>query len=50
MSSSSISVSREYTAPVGLFGLMITIALVRSLIWARTYSVSGFQSRSSRQR
>jgi len=38
------SVSGEYTAPVGLLGLMTTMALVRSVILARMSAMSGVQS------
>ncbi|SKU24397.1 Uncharacterised protein [Mycobacteroides abscessus subsp. abscessus] len=36
-------ISRLYTAPVGLFGLMMTRALVRSVILDSRSSISGIQ-------
>ena len=49
MSASPSSTSREYTAPVGLFGLITTIALVRGVIFERMSSRSGCHSRDSSQ-
>ncbi len=44
------STSLEYTAPVGLFGLMITIALVFGVIFALMSSRSGHQLACSSHR
>jgi hypothetical protein len=44
------STSREYTAPVGLFGLMTTIALVAGVTFDRMSSRSGCQPFSLSQR
>ena len=43
MSTRARTVSSEYTAPVGLFGLMTTIAWVFAVIFASMSSRSGFQ-------
>jgi hypothetical protein len=43
ISTSSRSRSSGYSAPVGLFGLMITIARVRRVILARISARSGSQ-------
>jgi hypothetical protein len=40
----------EYTAPVGLFGLIITMPRVRGVIFARISSRSGNQSEDSSHR
>ena len=50
MSAIARSTSRLYTAPVGLFGLMTTIALVFFEIFDLMSSRSGFQSFSSSHR
>lgn len=50
MSVSPRIIASSYTAPVGLFGLMMTIALVRSVILRSTSARSGIQSDCSSHR
>ena len=47
MSPISLRSFSEYTAPVGLLGLMTTMALVRLVILSRSISTSGLQSSDS---
>jgi hypothetical protein len=49
MATMAFRVSSGYTAPVGLFGLMMTMARVRGVILARMSSRSGSQSLASSQ-
>lgn len=44
------TISFGYTAPVGLLGLMMTTARVRSVIFDAMSSRSGYQSACSSQR
>lgn len=50
MSVSPLSTDGSYTAPVGLLGLMMTIALVRSLTLRSMSARSGIQSDCSSHR